>query len=120
MTIFGTRVRRVEDEAMLTVGGSYIDDLPALENAGFVTFVRATVAHARITSIDVQDALAAPGVIAVVTGADIDIAAAPIDMGMLPTHFPRPLIARDVVRYVGEAVAAVITEERYQGEDAAE
>jgi carbon-monoxide dehydrogenase large subunit len=85
--------------------------------------VRSTVAHARILSIDTADALTAPGVVAIVTGADLDLA---FDNPM-PGGFPAPRpdmmrgwLADGVVRYVGEPIAAIITEEQYQGTDAAE
>ncbi len=108
---------RTEDPRLLTQGGVYTDDLriPELDGAARVTFVRSPVAHARITGIDTAAALASPGVVAVLTAADMDD---------LPPGRPRPttepLLATDRVRYVGEAVAIVVTEEGYQGEDAAE
>ena len=75
MSILGNRVRRVEDPRFLTVGGTYTADLrdPLLDGALHVTYLRSTVAHATITSIDVTDALKLPGVVAVVTGDDIDL-----------------------------------------------
>jgi carbon-monoxide dehydrogenase large subunit len=122
MSILGNRVVRVEDPKLLTTGGTYVDDVDdaALEGAAFVTYVRSSMAHARITGIDTCAALDAPGVLAVFTGDDVDLAAFPLDIFMLPSTMPRPFLARDVVRYVGEPVAAVVTAERYQGEDAAE
>src|SRR5579871_758055 len=73
MSILGTRVIRTEDPRLLTVGGVYVDDLREPELAGAVraTFVRATVAHALITGIDKSEALAQPGVVAVLTAADM-------------------------------------------------
>ncbi|GAA4870328.1 xanthine dehydrogenase family protein molybdopterin-binding subunit [Saccharopolyspora cebuensis] len=125
MSILGTRVERREDPRLLTVGGIYGDDLrePALDGALHVTFVRSPMAHARITSIDTEQAAAAPGVVAVVTGADVDLPPFAPDAGisgMPPAAMGRPHLATDVVRYVGEAVAAVLTETPAQGEDAAE
>ncbi len=117
MSILGTRVVRTEDPRLLTQGGVYTDDLrlPELDGAGRITFVRSPIAHARITGIDTGAALASPGVVAVLTAADMDdIPAA----GGRPTT--EPLLATDRVRYVGEAVAIVVTEQGYQGEDAAE
>ena len=74
MSILGTRVVRTEDPLLLTLGGTYVDDLrvPELAGAARVTFVRSPVGHARITGIDASAALAAPGVVAVLTVADID------------------------------------------------
>jgi aerobic carbon-monoxide dehydrogenase large subunit len=119
VSILGTRVLRTEDPQFLTTGGIYTDDV-RLPNACHVHFARSTVAHARIGSVDVSGALAAPGVIAVFTGADLaDLPElAPPMPGMINARMTQPLLARDVVRYVGEPVAAVVTEHRYQGEDA--
>jgi carbon-monoxide dehydrogenase large subunit len=114
----GTRVVRVEDPRLLTAGGTYTDDLrvPELAGAAHVTFVRSPFAHARITGIDISAAQAEPGVVAVMTGQDLDELPAP------PADNPvsEPLLAKDTVRFVGEPVALVVTDGRYQGEDAAE
>jgi aerobic carbon-monoxide dehydrogenase large subunit len=117
MSILGTRVVRVEDPRLLTVGATYVDDLkaPELAGAAHVTFVRSPVAHARITAIDASEALAATGVVAVLTAGDLDDIPGPGD-----APIGEPLLSGEVVRYVGEPVAMVITDERYQGEDAAE
>jgi aerobic carbon-monoxide dehydrogenase large subunit len=117
MSILGTRVVRTEDPRLLTAGGTYTDDLrlPELAGALRVTFVRSPVAHAEITAVDIKAALEAPGVVAVLTAADAD------DLppaGDRPTT--EPLLAGRRVRYVGEPVAIVLTEDGYQGEDAAE
>jgi aerobic carbon-monoxide dehydrogenase large subunit len=133
MSILGTRVVRTEDPRLLTAGGTYVDDLrvPELADAARVTFVRSPVAHALITGIDVAAAREAPGVIAVLTAQDLDdlpppappgeggevSEGAPMPLGGL---WAEPLLAVDRVRYVGEPVAIVITDDRYQGEDAAE
>jgi carbon-monoxide dehydrogenase large subunit len=119
-SILGNRVLRKEDPKFLTVGGSYVDDLldePLLRGAGYVTFVRSTVAHGRILSIDTSEALAKPGVIAVLTASDLGLQPDPSDYNPM---IARGLLAIDKVRFVGEPVAVVITEEAYQGEDAAE
>jgi carbon-monoxide dehydrogenase large subunit len=114
----GTRVVRVEDPRLLTAGGTYTDDLraPELTGAAYVTFVRSPYAHARITGVDVSAARGAPGVVEVLTGQDTDDLPAPPEGN--PTA--EPLLAKDTVRYVGEPVALVVTDGRYQGEDAAE
>jgi aerobic carbon-monoxide dehydrogenase large subunit len=116
MSIMGTRVLRTEDPRLLTNGGVYTDDLrvPELTGAAYVTIVRSPLAHALITGIDTTAAAAMPGVVAVLTAADLP---APPEDGKPTTE---PLLARDRVRYVGEPVALVLTEGRYQGEDAAE
>ena len=135
MSILGTRVIRTEDPRLLTGGGVYVDDVrvPELAGAARATFVRSTVAHALITGIDATEALAQPGVIAVLTVADMnDIpppppaeepapdappAEAPVPLG---GKWSEPLLAVDRVRFVGEPVAIVLTDSTYQGEDAAE
>ncbi|HEY1278228.1 MAG TPA: xanthine dehydrogenase family protein molybdopterin-binding subunit [Acidimicrobiales bacterium] len=119
MSILGNRVVRTEDPRLLTVGGTYVSDVP-LDGAAHVTYVRSPMAHARITGIDVSDAREAPGVLAVVTGADLQLPPYPLDFPFLPATMPRPFLATDVVRYVGEPIVAIVTEERAQGADAAD
>ena len=124
MSILGTRVLRAEDVRFLTSGGVYTEDVvdDRLGGACHVFFVRSPIAHARIGRIDVSRALSAPGVVAAFTGADLadlpDIG--PMMPGLLNERMRRRPLASDVVRYVGDAVAVIVTEERYQGEDALE
>ena len=119
-SILGNRVQRKEDPKFLTTGGVYVDDMlnePLLANALHVTYVRSTVAHANIGSIDTADALEMPGVVAIYTAADLELVDIPA------TYNPavaRTLLASGKVRYVGEPVAVVLTEQADQGEDAAE
>jgi aerobic carbon-monoxide dehydrogenase large subunit len=124
LSILGTRVLRTEDPKFLTTGGVYTEDVvdERLEGACHVFFVRSPLAHARINSIDVSAALQAPGVVAVYTGADLaDLAPVPpAAAGLMNTEMQQRLLATDKVRYVGEAVAVVVTEDPYQGEDAVE
>src|SRR6266567_3416455 len=124
MSILGTRVLRTEDPRFLTTGGVYTDDVvdERLAGACHVFFVRSPVAHARIRSVDVSAALAAPGVVAAFTGADLAELppVAPPMPGMINEQMGQPLLALDVVRFVGDPVAVVVTEGPYQGEDAAE
>jgi aerobic carbon-monoxide dehydrogenase large subunit len=122
-SILGTRVQRTEDPGFLTRGAVYTEDLvdERLTGALHATFVRSPVAHARIVSIDTSAASAVPGVVAVLT-AD-DVAGTPPqrpNMPMYPEAMAQPLLATGVVRFVGEPVAVVLTEDRYAGEDAAE
>ena len=119
MSILGNRVLRREDPKFLTTGGVYGDDLP-LDGALWVTFVRSPEAHARIVSIDSSEVKARPGVVAVYTADDIPIGPLPAGLPGIPEVMARTPLAKDVVRFVGEPVAMVLTEERYQGEDAAE
>ncbi len=102
----------------MTDGATYVDDLrvPELAGAAFVTYVRSPLAHARITGIDVSAAAEAPGVLGVFTARDLDDLPPPPD----DNPMAEPLLAVDVVRYVGEPVAMVVTETRAQGEDAIE
>jgi aerobic carbon-monoxide dehydrogenase large subunit len=135
MSILGTRVIRTEDPRLLTSGGVYVDDLrePDLEGAVRATFVRSTAAHALITGIDTSAALEAPGVVAVLTVADMTDLPMPPPPEPVPDDAPppegpapmggvwqEPLFAVDRVRYVGEPVALVLTDSTYAGEDAAE
>ncbi len=116
MSVLGTRVVRIEDQKLITSGGTYVDDLrePALNGAAHAMFVRSPMAHARISAIDVSAARAADGVVGVYTAADLDLAPASTEA------VAEPWLAADVVRYVGEPVALVLTEHRYQLADVAE
>ena len=124
MSILGTRVLRTEDPRFLTTGGVYTEDLTdeRLAGACHVFFVRSPVAHARITGIDTTAALAAPGVLAVYTAEDVAglQAIEPMMAGLVNAKMTRPLLATGKVRFVGEPVAVVVTEDPYQGEDAIE
>ena len=122
-SILGTRVQRIEDPEFLTTGAVYTEDLddPRLAGALRLTIVRSPIAHARIVNIDTRAALESPGCVAVFTAADLaDPVSQKPPLPMYADAFGQPLLAGEVVRFVGEAVAAVVTEERYQGEDAAE
>ncbi|MEI8239725.1 MAG: molybdopterin cofactor-binding domain-containing protein, partial [Actinomycetota bacterium] len=118
-SILGNRVLRKEDPKFLTTGGVYVDDLtePALQGALHATYVRSQIAHGTIASIDISDAIGMPGVVAIYTAADLGLQ--PIPSTFNPS-VAKGLLAIDKVRFVGEPVAVVLTEERGQGEDAAE
>jgi len=124
VSILGTRVLRIEDPRFLTTGGVYTEDVvdDRLTGACHVFFVRSPIAQARVGAIDVTEAAAAPGVIAVFTAADLDGLPdiGPMMPGLVNERMRRSLLATDVVRFVGDAVAAVVTEQPYQGEDAVE
>ena len=122
MSVFGDRVVRVEDPKLLTVGGTYVADLriPELDGACHVTYVRSTMAHARIASVETEDARRAPGVLGVFTAADLDLAPLPASSPMFNAAMTRPFLAIDAVRFVGEPIAVVLTERPEQGADAAE
>ncbi|HET9727987.1 MAG TPA: xanthine dehydrogenase family protein molybdopterin-binding subunit [Acidimicrobiia bacterium] len=117
-SILGTEVRRVEDPDLLVGRAQFVDDLrsaPALE----LVFVRSPYAHARITSIDVTEAQQMPGVAAVFTAADLGLA--PYEgLFVLNRQCKRPPLAEDKVRFVGDAVAAVLATTRAQAMDAVE
>jgi len=124
----GKSVRRVEDDALLTGRGTFVDDV-AQPGGACVVFLRSPHPHARIASIDTTRAAALPGVVAIVTGDDL------VRAGVKPlprsADFKRPdggpaaspprrALAVGTVRFVGEAVAAVIAESVDRARDAAE
>ena len=121
MSILGTRVARIEDPRFLTEGGRYMADFrdPMLDGALYVTFVRSTLAHGTFT-VDMSEAAAAPGVHAVFTHADLDIGPMPPAIFMLNPLMVRPVLSDGRVRFVGEPIAAIISERPEQGADAAE
>lgn len=119
MTLRGTGVLRREDPALLTGQGKFVADLD-LPGAAHVTFVTSPFAHALIRSIDTSEAAVAPGVLAIVTAAEVDIGPYPVINPAFNEAMSRSLLAEDRVRYVGEPIVAVVTEDAYQGEDAAE
>src|SRR6266542_4041782 len=117
VTSLGDSVRRVEDPPMVTGSAQYTDDL-AIPGALHAVFVRSVVAHARITGLDTGEVAGMPGVVAVLTAADLDLP--PMPPGMGPADFARPALAREVVRFLGEAVAVVVAATREQALDEAE
>ena len=118
MSILGNRVVRKEDPALLTTGGQYVDDI-TIDGALHVVYVRSMVAHGEISSIDITEARSAPGVVDVVTNADLTIGEIKPFI-MINQTISRPVLARDRVRYVGEPIVAVVAETRAAAVDAAE
>ncbi|HZX55400.1 MAG TPA: xanthine dehydrogenase family protein molybdopterin-binding subunit [Ilumatobacteraceae bacterium] len=119
-SILGNRVLRKEDPKFLTSGGRYVEDLmdePLLANAAYVTYVRSSVAHGRILEIDTSAAASLPGVLGIFTATDLGLTEEPAAFNPGAT---RGRLAMGKVRFVGEPVAAVVTETRQQGADAAE
>jgi Aerobic-type carbon monoxide dehydrogenase, large subunit CoxL/CutL homologs len=123
--MFGAAIKRREDPQLITGQGNYLDDikLPGMVHAAVL---RSPYGHAKILKIDTSRAQAAPGVVAVFTGADM------MDINPLPCAWtaasgrvqnnintPRAL-AVDVVRFVGDPVALVLAEDRYTARDALE
>ena len=126
--LIGARVARKEDYRFLTGAGQYTDDV-SLPGQAYAAFVRSPHAHARIRKIAADKAKAAPGVLAVYTGADLAAA----KLGGLPCGWlitgvdgqpmkepAHPCLAQDKARYVGDHVAVVVAETAAQAKDAAE
>jgi carbon-monoxide dehydrogenase large subunit len=124
----GQSVQRREDYRFLTGAGQYTDDV-VLPGQTFGVFLRSPYAHARIKSIDTIQALKAPGVVQIFTGADL----AEAKVGGLPCGWlihskdgspmkepAHPVLAQGKVRYVGDQVALVVAETQWQAKDAAE
>ena len=118
-SILGTRVQRKEDPKFLTTGGVYADDVddPRLAGAAQAVYVRSTVAHGTIESIDIDSALEMPGVLAIHTAESLGLE--PIPSPFNPAS-ARTLLASEKVRHVGEPVAVVVAETQQQATDAAE
>ena len=115
----GAAPHRVEDEALLRGRGRFIDDLAPVPGALHLALVRSPFAHARIRGIDVEAALVSPGVLAVLTGAELAAAGRPLG-AVIRGATEHYAVAVDVVRYAGEPVAVVVARDRYLAEDAAE
>ncbi len=114
-SILGHAVLRREDPSLLVGADKYYDDL-AIEGVCHVFFVRSTFAHADIAGVDIDEAVATPGVIAVYTSDNLDVA----DFVGMPGMPTRPSLAKGKVRFVGDIVAMVVAESREVAADAAE
>jgi len=119
MSILGNRVQRREDPKFLTVGGTYVADLD-LPGSVHLTFVRSSMAHAKIQAINISGAVSMPGVLAVYTYADLGLANLPPIMDMTPVAMTRSVLASGTVRYVGEPIVAIVAETRQAAADATE
>ena len=118
----GMPIRRTEDPRLLTGNGEYTADRKP-DRALHVAFRRSEQPHARILRINATQALTAPGVVAVFTADDVAEDYKPvIPFSRMPNYYATPItaLASKKVRYVGEAVVAVIAEDRYLAEDAVE
>jgi carbon-monoxide dehydrogenase large subunit len=124
----GASVRRKEDHRFITGKGQYVDDINR-PNQLYAAIVRSPLAHARINGVDTSEALAVPGVKAVLTGADMaadEIGSLPCGWGIhskdgSPMVEPgHPPLASEIVRHVGDQVAIVLAESRGVAKDAAE
>jgi len=114
---------RSEDDPLLTGRGRFTDDLRPPGHA-HAAFVRSAMGHAKLRGIDAKDAAKMPGVLAVLTGADLDLGGIPPGV-LLPGRDGKPMfvtqmpvLATDRVRYVGEPVALVVAETLAQALDA--
>ena len=120
----GRSLKRKEDPRLITGRATYVDDIQPV-GALWMAFVRSPEAHARVVSIDAQEALSRDDVIAVFTGDDLTDLQAPLPVAWVPPgievnsteHWP---LARGRVAHVGDPVAVVIGEDRYSVVDAAE
>src|SRR4051812_11855093 len=128
----GRSLRRREDQRLLTGRGQFIADL-VLPRMLHAVFVRSPLAHARIRRVELSRAAEAPGVVLALSGPDLAQLVPPVAEGQIrvPSKWTtvvqhkflnpqQPLLAHDKVRHVGEAVAIIVVETRYQAEDAAE
>ena len=119
--VFGSSVKRKEDPRLITGQGTYVEDVK-LTGVMHMVLVRSPYAHAEIVSIKSEEALKTPGVIAVFTGEDLKE-----ELGSLPCGWvvpdtkevPHPPLAVGRVRYVGDAVVAVIAEDLQAASDGA-
>jgi len=121
-------IRRIEDQRFLTGAGQFVDDI-APDGAAVAYFLRAPVAHAIITTLDVSDARDADGVLAVLTYDDLVAAGIATDLpavviknrdGSPAANPKRPLLCDGHIRHVGEAIAVIVADTLDQAKDAAE
>src|ERR1700745_1882914 len=131
-SLVGRSMPRREDRRLLTGRGQFIADLD-LPHMLHAVFVRSPVAHARIGAVHLAQALAAPGVVCALSGADLLALLPPVPDTQLSLpskwtalvqhkfiHPHQPHLAHDKARPVGEAVAVIVAESRYAAEDAAQ
>jgi carbon-monoxide dehydrogenase large subunit len=116
----GARIKRREDPRLITGAATYVDDIK-LHDMQYMALLRSDQAHAKIRRLDASKALAAPGVVAVLTGDDVIRACAPLPTAggvedlKVPDHHSIPV---DEVCHLGQPVAAVIARDRYAARDA--
>ena len=122
----GASSKRREDVRFLTGRGRYTDDLN-LQGQTYVHFLRSDVAHGRLNNVDTSAAEAMPGVIRIFTGADFEgVGGVPCGWQVTDRHGqpmqepPHPVLAQGKVRYVGDAIAAVVAETAAEARSAAE
>jgi carbon-monoxide dehydrogenase large subunit len=116
----GKPLKRKEDPRLIQGISHYVDDLK-LAGMHYAAFVRSPYAHANVRSVDLSKARHASGVVLALSGADIDGAIQPVPCAaQIPDmkSAARPVLARDRVRFAGEAVAVVVASDRYAARDA--
>lgn len=130
MVKFGVNqsINRVEDQRLITGSGEYTDDIN-LPGQLYGYMLRSPIAHGKILSIDLEDAKEAPGVVDIITGAELEAANANQRPCMIPLKNSdgsnradpgHPVMATDKVRYVGDNLAFIVAESLAQAKDAAE
>lgn len=134
MNWIGKRIRRVEDPRLLAGRGRFVDDVDR-EGQLHARLVRSQIAHGRLLAVDASAAHDLPGVVTVLTAADLPaVPRIPIRLAVAATLLPRadgtpsppledflqPVLVHDVLRYVGEPIAVVVAETPYAAEDGAD
>jgi len=116
----GRAMPRREDVRLVTGRGRYAGDIK-LDHLAHIAFVRSPHAHARITSVDASEAGRMPGVVRILTAQDLPATGRSVKNWLPPDmeHLARPVLAAEDVKYVGDAVAAVVADTAYQAQDAA-
>jgi carbon-monoxide dehydrogenase large subunit len=120
--LVGRSVPRREDPRLLSGRGRFVDDI-ALPGMLHAQFVRSTVAHAEIASVDISAVCEVPGVVAAFTADDLELGDIVAQLGRPLSEFvptAMPVLARDKVRYVGEPIAVVVARDAYAAEDGLE
>ncbi|MCX5554795.1 xanthine dehydrogenase family protein molybdopterin-binding subunit [Streptomyces sp. NBC_00038] len=120
--LVGRSVARREDPRLLSGRGRFVDDI-ALPGMLHAQFVRSTVAHGEITSVDLSAVRQVPGVVAAFTADDLELGDITAQLGRPLSEFvptAMPVLARDKVRYVGEPLAIVVARDAYAAEDGLE
>ncbi|MEV2211437.1 xanthine dehydrogenase family protein molybdopterin-binding subunit [Streptomyces sp. NPDC050997] len=120
--LVGKAVRRREDPRLVSGRGRFVDDI-ALPGMLHAQFVRSTVAHAELASVDLSAVREVPGVVAAFTAEDLELDDIVAQLGRPLTEFvptAMPVLARDKVRYVGEPIAVVVAHDAYAAEDGLE
>ncbi len=124
----GQAVKRLEDQALITGGGRFTDDF-SFPNQAYASILRSPHAHARIVRLDTRKAAKARGVLAVLTGADVEADGLGLMPCMIPMtsrdgkpryDTPHPVLAKDRVRHIGDPVALVVAETLHEARDAVE